>query len=53
MSGILCWFNQCKWRFIANTGKVWNRPSDTLVGALGLYQCSRCKTLSIGKPGDV
>jgi len=33
-----CLFRACKWVFICN------------VAGLGLYQCQRCKTLSVGSP---
>jgi hypothetical protein len=41
---ILCFFSKCRWiwLFNAQTGIT---PSD---GTVGVYQCTRCKTVSIG-----
>lgn len=39
----VCLFLQCRWRFVAD---VLNRRGDIA----GLYQCPRCKTLSLGSP---
>jgi hypothetical protein len=50
---VLCFFMQCRWLRVVNvTGPaIVTAPSDPL-GLLdcsyGLYQCSRCKTISVG-----
>ncbi|NOR27560.1 MAG: hypothetical protein GQ540_03410 [Lutibacter sp.] len=42
----LCYFKQCNWIHIINVRK----PDiySELVRDTGLYQCSRCKTISVG-----
>jgi hypothetical protein len=40
---LLCWW-RCKWRHVCNA--TW----DTGQIEFGLYQCLRCRTLSIGSP---
>jgi hypothetical protein len=39
----LCWFTQCDW--------LWYFNSDDAAtdGRVGVYQCHRCKTISIGR----
>lgn len=41
----LCWFKLCDWRYFGNLQLADDAPA-------GLYQCSRCKTLSLGSPTD-
>lgn len=44
-----CWFRQCDWRYLVSVQQA--DPSVGPVGTqgeVGLYQCSRCKTVSIG-----
>jgi hypothetical protein len=44
---ILCAFFQCRWRHIVNA----DDSLDPLGSySAGLYQCTRCKTISIGSP---
>jgi hypothetical protein len=43
----LCWFKLCDWRYFGNVSAP--VPKDCYAG---LYQCSRCKTLSLGSPTD-
>lgn len=45
--GILCWFQQCNWlhQFNAVQRALEARPVE-----VGVYQCSRCKTISVGAP---
>lgn len=44
---MLCLIFPCRWRYIINT-------DDSLAPleswSVGLYQCTRCKTISIGSP---
>lgn len=40
----LCIFNQCRW--------LWHFNCDEGDGTWGIYQCSRCKTISVGGPRD-
>lgn len=42
--GWLCWFRQCCW--------LWHFNADDAQEGrtVGVYQCSRCKTISIGAP---
>lgn len=45
-----CWFRECRWLFFGNvTRSLADGPGDIKVTA-GLYQCARCKTLSLGSP---
>lgn len=53
MSGWLCWFLPCRWQHVATVThqREINPPSSAFVGVpFGLYQCRRCKTLSVGAP---
>jgi hypothetical protein len=43
---MMCLFFKCRWFFIANAER--NGPRG--LEQCGLYQCTRCKTLSIGSP---
>ena len=43
---MLCWFLPCRWWHITNT----DDSTDPLWGRVGLYQCTRCKAISIGSP---
>lgn len=40
----LCLFRPCEWWFLGNV------PNTRRQGAYGLYQCCRCKTVSLGSP---
>lgn len=40
----LCLFLQCNWLWHFNSDDA---PTD---GRVGVYQCTRCKTISIGAP---
>lgn len=42
----LCWFSQCRWVHICNAVLSDDAPC-------GLYQCSKCKTISIGVPRNL
>jgi hypothetical protein len=42
MSELMCLFLQCRWRFIVN--------ADNDTHEYGIYQCTRCKNISIGSP---
>ncbi len=45
-----CWLFPCRWIFFGNvTRSLADGPDDIKVTA-GLYQCHRCKTLSLGSP---
>jgi len=48
----LCWFMQCERLFRFNAPRHWHRPSNNGIGLVGVYQCSRCKTLSVGAPRE-
>jgi len=39
-----CWFRPCNW--------IWHFNADDMMSgdSAGIYQCSRCKTISIGSP---
>lgn len=39
-----CWFFKCKWLH------KFNVENPHTVGRAGVYQCTRCKTLSVGSP---
>ena len=44
---VLCWFRPCRWIYFGTVRwprAVWLQEDATC----GLYQCSRCKTLSLG-----
>lgn len=51
---ILCWFNQCEWRYFGNVAIPNDDPisSGAAYDLTGLYQCARCKSLSVGAPTD-
>jgi hypothetical protein len=40
----ICMFRECRW--------VWHFNAEASGLILGVYQCSRCKTISIGAPRD-
>jgi hypothetical protein len=42
MRAWLCLFIPCRWRFHFNV------PADSEARPMGVYQCDRCKTLSVG-----
>lgn len=44
MSWVLCLFSPCKWLHHFNV------ESSNSVGRAGVYQCVRCRTISIGAP---
>ena len=54
MSAILCWFKQCRWIYLADATKPSIPSRDNPLGVgpsiCGIYQCSRCKTVTIGSP---
>jgi hypothetical protein len=54
MAALLCFFAQCRWVYIADATKpaIPSRENPIGEGAslCGVYQCSRCKTVSIGSP---
>lgn len=41
----LCWFRLCSWRHLFNVRDAENN--------FGVYQCRRCKTVSIGSSRDL
>jgi hypothetical protein len=41
----LCIFRQCRWQHVADVV----HPDPLAVGSYGLWQCTRCKTLSMGR----
>jgi hypothetical protein len=41
---MLCWFMPHKWVWICNVNNIRAR------GRIGLYQCLRCKEVSLGSP---
>ncbi len=47
-----CWFSQCRWLYLG----AFEQADPTFIpgtqGQRGLYQCYRCKTVSIGAPTD-
>lgn len=52
-----CWFSQCDWRYLGIVSRY--LPPTERGGAMarryepaGIYQCARCKTVSIGSPTD-
>jgi hypothetical protein len=50
---LLCVFSQCQWVYLGAFEQY--DPSDGppgTQGSRGLYQCPRCKTVSIGSPID-
>lgn len=40
-----CLFSLCRWRYFGNLVLADDAPA-------GLYQCTRCKSLSLGSPTD-
>ena len=49
----LCLFRQCRWVWIFNVRNLaeWTGIDVAIPGTLfGVYQCTTCKTISIGKP---
>ena len=51
---MLCWFSLCRWRYLATIMACYpgeSFPADA-PHAVGLYQCVRCKELSLGAPSD-
>ena len=44
---MLCLFFQCRWRYVMNADDSLD-PLNSY--SVGLYQCTRCKTISIGSP---
>lgn len=49
----LCWFRQCRWVWIVNGwlyGPRMDDPLQQVHSETGIYQCTRCKTISIGSP---
>jgi hypothetical protein len=54
MSAILCWFSKCRLVYIADALKPTTPSKQDPLGMrpsfCGIYQCSRCKAVSIGSP---
>lgn len=52
MTGWLCLFVPCRWYYLGAFDQA--DPTFTLgiQGQRGLYQCMRCKTMSVGAPTD-
>lgn len=52
MWGWLCNFRSCRWVHIFNCmyPTMWDGPEPIAGEHFGVYQCSTCKTLSIGSP---
>lgn len=48
----LCWFSQCKWHYLGAFEQADPNFTVGTQGRRGLYQCRRCKTISIGAPTD-
>lgn len=44
---MMCWFFQCRWLHLFNAVQ---RAFEANPVEAGIYQCSRCKTVSIGAP---
>jgi len=40
---MLCWFFACRWLHLCNV-----EHSSAVRAPVGLYQCLRCKTVSVG-----
>lgn len=51
---LFCLFVQCRWQYFGNVAITNSyRSFDAIDYHLsGLYQCSRCKSLSLGTPTD-
>jgi hypothetical protein len=53
---MICWFMPCDWRYFGCVAIQKNEPgvfdSSAPYELAGLYQCSRCKTLSLGSQTD-
>ena len=50
----LCWFSQCRWYYLGCVilGDTRVHPGGVGQHLGGLYQCMRCKTMSLGSPSD-
>ena len=48
----LCWFSPCRWYYLGAFEQADPTFTLTIQGQRGLYQCVRCKTMSIGSPVD-
>lgn len=46
MKALLCWFSLCKWRHVLNV----DDSREPMLDTVGVYQCTRCKSISIGSP---
>lgn len=46
----LCWFSLCRWVYLGAFEQSDPMKIPGTQGARGLYQCPRCKTVSIGSP---
>jgi hypothetical protein len=43
-----CWFRQCDWIYLVSVERADPSFIPGTQGQVGLYQCRRCKTLSLG-----
>jgi hypothetical protein len=54
VKALLCFFAACRWEYIADaTRPAIPSRTDPLgegISLCGIYQCSRCKTVSMGSP---
>lgn len=49
---ILCWFRPCRWYYLGAFEQADPTFTPGVQGQRGLYQCVRCKTMSVGSPID-
>lgn len=50
---LFCWFAHCRWIYLGAFEQADPTVGPTgTQGSRGLYQCTRCKTVSIGAPID-
>lgn len=45
--GFRCVFFPCKWLHVCNPAVLFDQKPAKVIG---LFQCTRCKTLSVGSP---
>lgn len=43
----VCWFQPCRWAHLFNAVQ---RAFEAAPHEVGVYQCTRCKTVSVGSP---
>lgn len=48
----LCWFNQCRWHYLGAFEQADPYFTPGTQGRRGIYQCTRCKTVSVGAASD-